>query len=139
MKRAIAASAVTLALLAGSALPAGAVLAPPANSRYELCNFDDPTVPRANRTYPFKKMLTTKTRRSSSANVRRAVRSVQEVLASQGFTNRVGGPVLVDGDYGPATAYAVKQFQRKMGLYVDGKVGKQTWRRLAVEYCWMYH
>lgn len=39
-------------------------------------------------------------------------------------------PVAVDGKYGPQTAGAVTRLQENRGLYVDGKVGVQTWKSL---------
>lgn len=35
-----------------------------------------------------------------------------------------------DGDFGPATAQAVKNYQRTNGLTVDGIIGTQTWESL---------
>jgi peptidoglycan hydrolase-like protein with peptidoglycan-binding domain len=37
----------------------------------------------------------------------------------------------VDGIYGPATSSAVKDFQRRNMLTIDGIVGPQTWSKLA--------
>src|SRR5271165_938630 len=39
----------------------------------------------------------------------------------------------VDGDFGPQTAGAVRAFQTKHGLAVDGKVGNQTWPALIIQ------
>lgn len=42
--------------------------------------------------------------------------------------------VTVDGVYGSGTTAAVRAFQRKYGLDVDGIVGQQTWTRLYSEF-----
>ena len=42
--------------------------------------------------------------------------------------------VTVDGVYGSGTAAAVRAFQRKYGLTVDGVVGQQTWNDLYDEF-----
>ena len=51
-----------------------------------------------------------------------AIKYLQTVLNVQGFY-----PYRVDGDFGPKTEAAVKAFQRRHGLKVDGWVGRQTW------------
>ena len=38
--------------------------------------------------------------------------------------------IVVDGHYGNQTRKIVKNYQRKHGLVVDGKVGLQTWKSL---------
>ena len=50
-----------------------------------------------------------------------AVRAVQKRLKELGYYSGSA-----DGDFGPATEAAVKDFQRANGLSADGKVGKQT-------------
>jgi hypothetical protein len=42
------------------------------------------------------------------------------------------GPLVVDGDYGPATMEAVKRFQKHEGLVNDGILGVKTWAKLEV-------
>jgi peptidoglycan hydrolase-like protein with peptidoglycan-binding domain len=50
---------------------------------------------------------------------------VQRILEGLGF---YGG--LIDGDFGPITDAAVRDFQAWQGLKVDGKVGDKTWAAL---------
>ncbi|MGW4160570.1 peptidoglycan-binding domain-containing protein [Streptomyces sp. NPDC004788] len=54
-----------------------------------------------------------------------AVTTAQQLLRGAGA--RIG----VDGRYGPATAQAVRVFQRGHGLGADGVLGAATWQRLA--------
>ena len=51
-----------------------------------------------------------------------AVRAVQ----------RVAGPLAVDGNFGSKTEAAVRDFQERFGLVVDGIVGQITWHALVV-------
>jgi hypothetical protein len=51
------------------------------------------------------------------------VRALQDVL---NFHIRRGQPLVVDGDFGPATNARVLEFQRVNGLTVDGLVGPET-------------
>jgi peptidoglycan hydrolase-like protein with peptidoglycan-binding domain len=56
-----------------------------------------------------------------------AVKIVQQIL------NRVMGAHLQeDGQFGPATDGAVRLFQQRAGIGVDGVVGPQTWRALGI-------
>lgn len=41
------------------------------------------------------------------------------------------GHLVVDGEFGPATEKAVREFQRRAGLAVDGIVGRRTWVALG--------
>ena len=43
-------------------------------------------------------------------------------------------PITVDGSYGTATANAVRAFQRRYGLTVDGVVGRETWTAVYNEF-----
>ena len=55
-----------------------------------------------------------------------AVKTVQSILASLGYYD---GPQ--DGRYGEQTMYAVRAFQAKNGLKVDGMVGEKTYAKLT--------
>ena len=49
-----------------------------------------------------------------------------DVKALQEFLNRLGAELAVDGEFGSATESAVKVFQQKHALEVDGKYGVKT-------------
>ncbi|MFH1808868.1 MAG: peptidoglycan-binding protein [Pseudomonadota bacterium] len=53
------------------------------------------------------------------------VKELQNLLKQNGID-----PGPSDGIFGPKTQAAVRQFQQKKGLQVDGKVGQQTWAAL---------
>lgn len=52
------------------------------------------------------------------------------VFVELALRSKIYVPVGVDGFYGPNTARAVRIFQVDNGLFVDGKVGPETWRHL---------
>lgn len=56
--------------------------------------------------------------------------NIVEVLQSLLICNRIDN-VYVDGDYGTITESAVKSYQKKSGLSVDGIVGKDTFAKLC--------
>lgn len=54
------------------------------------------------------------------------VESIQRALKKKGYS------VTIDGKFGPKTGMAVKYFQRKKGLTVDGIVGPDTFKALGI-------
>lgn len=52
---------------------------------------------------------------------------IQRLLISKGYSLPIYG---ADGSYGDETVKAVKNFQSKNGLLVDGIVGQETWKAL---------
>jgi peptidoglycan hydrolase-like protein with peptidoglycan-binding domain len=56
----------------------------------------------------------------------------EDVKALQQTLSGVGLPVAVDGVFGPATDRAVRQFQARHGLVVDGVVGPRTLANLIM-------
>lgn len=55
----------------------------------------------------------------------------QHVGGLQGIlVGKSGAKIAVDGDFGPATETAVRNWQRFFGLAVDGIVGPATWKSL---------
>ena len=65
-------------------------------------------------------------RQTTSKKVVPEVKAIQFLLRARGFY-----PAQPDGIYGPQTASAVKAFQRKSGLTVDGIVGPATFPKLT--------
>jgi peptidoglycan hydrolase-like protein with peptidoglycan-binding domain len=53
-----------------------------------------------------------------------AVKTLQQLL------NKAGVQCATDGDFGPKTEAAVKQFQKKVGLEETGIVNHKTWSRI---------
>ncbi len=56
----------------------------------------------------------------------RKVKLIQEWLCLHGLN------IQIDGDFGPATGYAVREFQRQKGIKADGIVGKKSFAHLIV-------
>ncbi|MFJ8958288.1 peptidoglycan-binding protein [Lentzea sp. NPDC102401] len=54
------------------------------------------------------------------------------VLTAQHLLRHRGYNISADGDFGPATEAAVKQFQTANGLSSDGQIGPNTWPKLIV-------
>lgn len=53
------------------------------------------------------------------------VKDLQTILIGAGYA------IAADGDFGPATEHALKQFQAKLGLEADGIAGPQTRQKIA--------
>jgi peptidoglycan hydrolase-like protein with peptidoglycan-binding domain len=56
-----------------------------------------------------------------------------EVVSLQIRLNKLGYNLVEDGDFGPGTEKAVKQFQTNVNLYPDGVVGSFTMAALESE------
>jgi hypothetical protein len=54
-----------------------------------------------------------------------------EVKKAQQLLNQKGYTLVTDGDFGPSTQAAVKNFQRANGLTDDGIIGPKTWEALT--------
>jgi peptidoglycan hydrolase-like protein with peptidoglycan-binding domain len=54
----------------------------------------------------------------------------KEVKKIQAWLSLNGLGLKIDGDFGPATDYAVREFQKREGLTVDGIVGNVTFTKL---------
>ncbi len=54
-----------------------------------------------------------------------------EVAEIQGYLIRLGYDVMADGDFGPSTVDAVKDFQKSQGLKENGMVDENTYRVLV--------
>ena len=62
-----------------------------------------------------------------------AVESAQAVLIHRGYDcggRKILGRETPDGDFGPATEKAVRDFQTKAALEPDGEIGADTWTAL---------
>ena len=66
---------------------------------------------------------------NSSSTLKRGSKG-NEVKKLQKRLNELGYGLTVDGDFGANTENAVKDFQNKNGLSVDGVVGSKTWAKL---------
>ncbi len=67
----------------------------------------------------------------TSANNLRQGSKGDDVLELQKLLNQNGYSLAEDGSFGPATLSAVKDYQQKNGLAVDGIVGTNTWGKLT--------
>lgn len=60
----------------------------------------------------------------------RALQTGSDVSAAQALLVCRGCALDIDGEYGPASAAAVTNFQKNAGLLADGECGPDTWARL---------
>ena len=67
---------------------------------------------------------------TSTNNLRQGSKG-DDVLELQKLLNQNGYSLAEDGSFGPATLQAVKDYQQKNGLAVDGIVGTNTWGKLT--------
>ena len=58
------------------------------------------------------------------------VKTVQRLLKEMGFKDQNSKQLVVDGNFGAKTTYALKNFQKSKGLKQDGWCGPDTWNRL---------
>ena len=58
------------------------------------------------------------------------VKTLQRLLKQLGYKDSAGKVLAIDGSFGPATDYALRKFQKKSGVSVDGIVGTKTWAKL---------
>ena len=75
------------------------------------------------------KTCTVKIQQLSYGSKGDCVKALQRLLVSHGY-NLGSGTAAIDGDFGYLTDAAVREFQRKNGLTVDGVVGAKTWAKL---------
>lgn len=59
-----------------------------------------------------------------------SVKALQALLNGYGFTDANEKALVVDGNFGAATLYALKAYQTAKGLEVDGYCGANTWKSL---------
>ena len=72
--------------------------------------------------------------KGNSSNSKGQVRTLQRILNGanngKGYVGKDGKKLTVDGDFGTNTDYAVRTYQKKYNLTVDGIVGQKTWDAL---------
>ena len=59
------------------------------------------------------------------------VMTIQRLLNAMGYKGKDGKALAVDGDFGVNTDYAVRAYQKKKNVAVDGVVGPVTWKLLT--------
>ena len=59
------------------------------------------------------------------------VKALQQELNARGIKDQDGKALVVDGEFGPRTRYAVESWQKHARIQVDGIVGPITWNTLG--------
>ena len=59
------------------------------------------------------------------------VKTIQRLLNWLGYRDKSGNVLKVNGKFDAVTEYAVRDYQRKHDLIVDGIVGEKTWKLLT--------
>lgn len=119
-RKILAVITVAAALLAGSAVPSTAVAAAPAPVAAAQGCVQDLYIGNYCRYYSGSAM-------TSRGQVGNRVKEIQALInAATSYSPKL----TVDGNFGPATESAVRWFQSRKGLAVDGIVGKNTWVKL---------
>jgi len=72
--------------------------------------------------------------KTSTKNTAGQVLTAQRILKECGYKGKDGKALAIDGVFGNNTEYAVKSYQKKHGLTVDGIVGTPDWQKLLCEY-----
>lgn len=73
-------------------------------------------------------MFTVKTVQKGSTG--KSVLLVQEILKANGYKGKNGKALSLDGSCGENTVYAIKSYQKKNGLTVDGIAGQNTLKKM---------
>ena len=60
------------------------------------------------------------------------VKLLQRLLKSNGCKGKDGNNLKIDGSCGDNTAYAIKEYQKKKKLKVDGSAGYDTWKSILL-------
>jgi Putative peptidoglycan binding domain len=119
----IAAIAIILAILAATGVFSSNAAAPPTSSNTNPPPTHPRSVSTATGTTP---AVVAPTQALKPGDTGTQVKLLQKALTALGYS-----PGKADGDYGPSTVAAVKQFQTAKGLTADGIAGPQTISTLA--------